>query len=740
MPEGGPLNIGIPGVLVGVSLLAWATPTSAASYDLAHPRVDPAWGGRPGMPTAPSEAEAADTELPTTLSGADRTAEYVRRMLASPATLDEAIRFHLYAPVQDIVTPAGLPPMGTETPAQARAVDEKARDAEPGLLAELDARFAALSTAVQRADGIVPPTPDATMGNTVLYCRFVYAAASIPRPGLGEHLWKRCIDDRDAFLDVLVGRMADLAVIPELPTTPDPTRPPPFQSEAPADLVLSPMVLPGETRAPLPFERLDAPFRRRLGERFEAAAPKLTASLQATLAHAAALDVYFTPAATCAAVLGPYAGPLARLQACARVSAPLPQACMGSAAQQTPAIMGKIGAEVAAGLHEEETRVEAADPGSARLDFTPASKCAALLEPHFPAVRGVVDRTPPPAVVGQACLDGAAHLGAVIVRRHLQAAIAASHPDTDSVQGWESRWWFAEPPGGTAWIDSWKAPAALTGFQSAYEAAMAPRRKEAVIRFTAGIQRAFAVDTGIEPEAAAAACERSERPAGDVLSAPFMNAGGVRPPSPGDALRDRPGLTAQEAGSWIETTCRDLHARTSARRRDLARDAGHVGDVIPRGLTLAIPAPSGELVAVDAANLVRAAATDMLQVAFVPGGMLSGTPRMTITPFGRSAPEMSGRLIGTIRAGDGKRFLKIDGLVGFPELDGPLATVACVAMEVEKANSQGRMRIFAAGTAAFFGDSFILAGMMEDEAQQDLLDVGACAAAKRAFLHGEASR
>ena len=44
-------------------------------------------------------------------------------------------------------------------------------------------------------------------------------------------------------------------------------------------------------------------------------------------------------------------------------------------------------------------------------------------------------------------------------------------------------------------------------------------------------------------------------------------------------------------------------------------------------------------------------------------------------------------------------FLKVDGLRGFPELDGPLATVACVAMEVEEANSQGRTRIFAAGTS-----------------------------------------
>ncbi len=721
-------------MLVGVSLLAWATPTSAASYDLAYPRVDPAWGGRPGMPIAPSEAEAADTELPTTLSGADRTAEYVRRMIASPATLDEAIRFHLYAPVRNIIPPAGLPPMGTETPAQAAQSAEKARAAEPGLLAELDARFAALRAAVQRADSIVPPTPDATMGNTVLYCRFVYAAASIPRPGLGEHLWKRCIDDRDAFLDVLVRRMADLAVIPDLPAAPDPARPMPFQFQAPADLVLSPMVLPGEMRAPLPFERLDTSFRRRLGERFETAAPRLTASLQATLAHAAARDVYFPPAATCTGALGPYAGPLSRLQESAGVADRLRRACMASAAERAPAIMGRIGAEVGAGLHEEETRAEAADPGSGRLDFTPASKCAALVGPHFPTVPGGFGQPAQYAALERACLDGAAHLEAVIVDRHLQAAIAASHPDTDTVRGWESRWWFAQPPGGTAWIDPWKAPTALTRFQAAYEAAMAPRRKEAVLRFIAVIQGAFAVDTGIEPEAATAACGRDEAAAGDILFAPFWNEGGIRPPSPVDTLRDRPGLTAQDAGNLIAMTCRDLHDRTTARRRSLARAAGHADDVFPNGLKLAVRSPNGELVPVDPAKLVDSAATDMLQVTFTAGGVLSHAG-MTVTPFGRPAPSMSGRLLPIVRD-DNKAFLKLDGMQGFPDLDGPLATVACAALQVQQAHRQARLGILTAVASAFFGDSFILAGILQDEARQDLIDVEACASAKRAFLLG----
>ena len=191
-------------VLVGAPLIAAAlpAPASGAPYLLAHPRVDPSWGGRPGMPTAPSSTAGADSELPATLLGADRTAEYVRRMLASPPTLDQAISFHLYAPVQDIAPTVDVPRMKPETAAETDAVARKARAAEPGLLVELDGRFAALTTAVRRADSIVLPEPNPLQADPVLYCRFVYNAAGMPRPGLGEHLWDplhrrpRCIPRR----------------------------------------------------------------------------------------------------------------------------------------------------------------------------------------------------------------------------------------------------------------------------------------------------------------------------------------------------------------------------------------------------------------------------------------------------------------------------------------------------------------------------------------------------------------
>jgi hypothetical protein len=95
----------------------------------------------------------------------------------------------------------------------------------------------------------------------------------------------------------------------------------------------------------------------------------------------------------------------------------------------------------------------------------------------------------------------------------------------------------------------------------------------------------------------------------------------------------------------------------------------------------------------------------MLQVTFVSGGLMSG-PRMNITPFGRAAPPMSGPLVETAGAGDGKHLLKIVDLAGFRDLYGPLDTVACVAMQVGQAQAAGRVRIFAAGTAAFNGDSW----------------------------------
>ena len=725
------------GTALAAAILAvapsWA---SAAPYVLAHPQADASWGRRSGMPTAPSAEVEADAELPTTLLGAGRTAEYVRRMLASPATLDEAIRFHLYAPVQDITPALDLPQMRTETPAQADAAAAKALSAEPGLLAELDARFAALRAAMQRADSIVPPTPDATMGNSVLYCRFIYRAASMPRPGLGEHLWKRCIDDRDAFLDGLVRRMADLAVIPDLPPAPDPARPMPFEFHPPADLVLSPMVMPGEVRAPLPFVRLNAQFEKRLGERFEAAAPKLIATLQATLAHVAASDTYLPAATTCTAVLGSYAGPLAHLPASAGVADRLRNARMASAPTRGATILARIAGEIEARQRADAAHAHDLDLANARIEATPSARCAALIGPHLPAMPGQAVDTAARNALEEACRGRAVRDEASIIDRHVAAAIDASHADPDTLQGWEARDWFAQPPGGTGWIDPWRDPTAMARFRDTYEAAMAPRRKEAASRFASGIERGFAVDTGIEPEAAASACAHSYRSGIDDLPALLLGADDVRPaPPPVEALRARPSLAAQEADGWIRMTCRDMHARTMARRRSLARAAGHADDVFPNGLKLAVLSPSGELVPVDPAKLVDSAATDMLQVTFVASGVMSHAS-MTITPFGRPAPPMSGRLVATTRKGDGKAFLEVQGLKGFPDLDGPLATVACVALQVQQAHRQARLGILTAGAAAFFGDSFILSGILQDEARQDLIDIEACASAKRAFLLG----
>jgi hypothetical protein len=114
--------------------------------------------------------------------------------------------------------------------------------------------------------------------------------------------------------------MAELAAIPELHPAPEPTHPVRAPVYLAADLVLSQMVLAGERLAPLRWERLGAPFQKRLGERLEEASPRLMTSLQATLAHVASSDFYLPPATVRTAALGPHAGPLARLPGSAGVA------------------------------------------------------------------------------------------------------------------------------------------------------------------------------------------------------------------------------------------------------------------------------------------------------------------------------------------------------------------------------------------------------------------------------------
>jgi hypothetical protein len=743
-------------VLAGLLVACHSRIAHASGLVLADPRIDTAWGRQLGQPIAPNVVQRPDFELPSDLTGKARNSAYLEAMRGSQPTLDEAAAYHWYAPPESILIPPDRVPFAPVTAVEAAgyadALKAKMREAEPVLTTELDARFAALTAAVERADTITLPPAGAAR---ITYCRWIIdvsVARSLP---LAADLRKQCIVDRNKFIDALVLRLADLAVIPDLP---DPDAAPVTDgrnSVVRSDLGLPPMVLPGETAidAPLPYAPLAAKFDQRLTARFEAARPRLEARLAEALDRRDSSAVILPPSYECYALLGPYAGPLAQLPAAAGTADALAHVCLTVMGRQVQVKIDRIQREVVASLEAEAVRVRDGAPGSDRLEHMPEVACAATLAPHFPAPPAPrYDGGPwrfsgldevQSAALRKACVDAGAEVLRGVMDKRFARALADSVPDPDTLGGWVAHGWYGAAPGGTDWIapkDNILSTSSLRQkFQADYEVTMEPRRKAAAARFVAEIERSFAVETGIVPEGAALLCSGNYKPGSSDLARTLFGSLIVAGPLPAaDALNAKPGLTAQEADAWIRTTCGDLYARTLTRRRTLAREAGHAGDVFPSGLKLAVASPSGALVTVDPAHLVDSAAIDGLQVAFAPAGWLSGAA-MTITPFGHPTPVMSGRLVETTR-NDGQPFLKVEDLRGFRDLDGPLATVACVAMQVEQAHRQGSMRIVGAGAAVFFGDSFILAGEVQDVARQDLIVVEDCASAKRAFLQGEAGQ
>ncbi len=275
------------------------------------------------------------------------------------------------------------------------------------------------------------------------------------------------------------------------------------------------------------------------------------------------------------------------------------------------------------------------------------------------------------------------------------------------------------PPGGTIWIDYVRDAKAAPWFLAAYETAMAPRRKAAAAMLTADLGQDFTIETGMDSEEAAAACAGVYQASANEPVGIFMSREVTAPPDA--AFLARPGLTAVEAAYWVETTCRYLHDRTAKKRRSLAREAGHVDEVFSGGLGFAVPSSRGELITVDPAKLVEGASTDGLQVAFGPG------LRVSITPFGRTGPGLSGRLQRVTRRDD-REMLEVVGLPSMGDLDGPLGTIACAAMQVREVRGRERVRIFDAEMAAIFYNCFVLSAFIADEARQDMIEADECAA------------
>ena len=172
---------------------------SAGAFVLSDPRVDSSWGRQSAQPIAPSSTDDADAGLPNDLTGQARAMAYVEALTASRVTLDEAARFHFYAQAYGgaFDTRPDRPHVQLETGptagAYAAAAGEKTRAAEPILQAELDARFVALTAAMEQAGSIVLPSPAAP----VTYCRWIARTVHSPMPPLAAALWKNCMAGRD---------------------------------------------------------------------------------------------------------------------------------------------------------------------------------------------------------------------------------------------------------------------------------------------------------------------------------------------------------------------------------------------------------------------------------------------------------------------------------------------------------------------------------------------------------------
>ncbi len=737
------------GVWMLAILIAASVPNgaSATGFVLADPGVDPAWGQQQAQPIAPTRTRAAESELPPEVVGKARNAAYLEALRGSRPTLDEAAAYHFYAPIEGIyVRPDHVPfaPVtGAEAAAEAEVLAAKAREAEPALVAELDARFEALTTVLERADAIALPPAGAP---AVTYCRWIGLAYGTQPSQLGKDLWRHCLADRDRFIGVLVRRLADLAEIPDLPASDAAPAPDAGNRAVAGDLILPNTVLPGETLAPIPYASLAAAFDERLRARFDAARPRLEARLGEALAKRAASDVVLPPTYECNGLLGPYAGPLARLPAAAGVANALSQACLPAAERQIPAAVERIRHNMLAGFENELARVRAAAPDASRIERTPEAVCAAQLAPHFPAPVPHYDANAWPfagldaaqsTALRQACVEAAAQVLRAVMDKHFALALAQSVPDPDTLAGWAAHGWYAVPPGGMDWIGTRNDPLSWSTlrqkYQSEYDAAMGPRRKAAAVRFVAEIERGAAVDADKEPSTDSPCASRKQNPADAALSAllgiktdPAAEARSL------DALRAKPALSPAEAEALVAGTCRTIRNRAlAARVADAMKSAG-VDRTFAEGERLAVPRhEDGRLLEVDVLALVQGAAADGIRVTFKPGGLISN-PSMSIAPLDGSSSPLAGTLHEETED-DGTKVLVIRNLNPLQGLRTPEDTITCLLTPVDQAAGEARLNAIGAVAGAMFSHLPELHGPDVRDAMARGVAVEACRAAKAAF-------
>ena len=668
-------------------------------------------------------------------------------MTRLPPTLDSAREQDWYGLQQNlIVAHFGH---GIAVPQQfQQTLHQKQVDAEPALLAELDSRFTVLGDQIVLATSIDLPPETAEVVGRVHYCGWI-GGPQIPPSQLRHDLFQRCVRDRDAFLGKLVERSAGLAPIPPLPE--GPAAPPDatgFPAPALQDLGTSPgnvvaadpddalrlsrSIIPADNGVTYDFAAARMLFQRTLHARFQDALPSLQSRLGKSLAVMASSNLVQPVEQVCHAVLGPYAGSLARMEVAAAVAARLMQDCIAAAGESN----GPRAARIQADIQDRAARAIAAaehkPPSAITITAGPNAMCQEELGRFMPAGdRNPYDRvTAPglPASMGEnlikTCLQAAQSVIDVKLARRASDAIDQAHPTEDTIEGWERVFWYAQPPGGTAFITDRTLEANTS--RNAYLAfvehgipgvggkpGIARARKAAATRFVDEIDAAYAQADYLDPPSARQLCKGHYSTPGQVALDTIAGTHTRTADETHDVLtklRSLTDLSAFDAQNWMTIICRQHSDALLAKRLDAAKPSGVAG-VFAAGEKLSVRDKDGTLYQIDPAMLAQSAAVDGLQVRFVAGGMFSSA-RMVVTPFGRDAPRLASALQQAKRADD-VPMLVVENIGSLPGIDGPLATLQCIGMPVAQESFNGRLQLIGGVLSAW-------SRFATDSARQDL--------------------
>ncbi len=671
--------------LLPVLLACFVVPANASAADFDPAAVIPGvtWGDASSPnPVRPREIRPTDLDFRRDLRDGAWSQAYQDELIAAPLSLDAAIRLRFFAPSNSVGNGVNA---ALFSPAAQQARADKRAQALPILLAELDARFNTLTAALDKADRVVLPP------RQVYYCAWITnAQTSLPIPDLASKLAQRCVQDRTAFLSAMAARLADQQPRADLPLT-DPLQPPggATDSQPPADAARAlAMLYPADQDANASIAPMEAAFSARLRQRFDAAGDRMERSLDEAVARYAASETITAPDRECFGLLGPYARVWPSDERF-DLSKRLVTACR-RAVQATlePRLQRLI-----AGVHQ--TIMEQPIATAAVQQSWPA--CFAMWRPYFNAPSG---DTLNPLEFGlsqdqmhelaNSCPADLDSRNQVIFQQHLATVVARvrAYPLTRS--GLELGHWFELTDADLAWAPKPQNPfdggqaafhdKAVKAFSAEFETVAAPLRHAATAAGLQEIDAAFAGDSVSAPR-------------GIALCEPYV--------SPYDTAQPlAPSFAADSPRSQFVQACANHMQAISAARLQKALAEAELRSL--DGLALAVKDDDGNLVPENPETLVKAAATDGVQIVFT-------STSIVIRSFNPGRPTLKGALVKAKRPND-VQVMRVDDLAMFPGFNGPLETVSCLATPREDGQLHGLSQGLAGMALLSFSDGAAGAG------------------------------